>query len=60
MQETGELSKSGDALLSVVGADRKQLEGRGSSGRGQRKSASAGKRRRVETLNEEEPYFPSL
>ncbi len=63
MQDTSELSKTGDALLSVenkAGADRKQFERRGSGGRGQRKSSSAGKRRRVETLVEGELHSPSL
>ena len=67
MQDTSELSKSGDALLSVenrAGGDRRQFEGRGSGGRSQRKSSSAGgrgKRRRVETLGtEEELHTPSL
>lgn len=62
LQDTSELSKSGDALLSMENVDGDQQHG--SSARGQRKSSSAGgggKRKRVETIGTEEDLrSPSL
>ena len=65
MQDTSELSKSGDALLAVENrteVDKSQTEGRGSGGRGQRKSSSAGgRRRRGETVGAvEDVHSPAL